>query len=162
MVKERYFSLELSCRRLRSLVVHYNAYKYKLDRILRLAFTFFLLRIIPKNYLTTIFITSWMIYLQGRRSWTTTCCSRSCPLRRSQTTKWVNTTSTGYTSTSTGKIWDKGSFSLSYSYSLRSKVKPIPPSDDDYLRTYKTKKKQEELDSLVAEQTKRLSLKLIL
>ena len=28
-------SLEVSCRRLRSLVVHYNAYKYKLDRILR-------------------------------------------------------------------------------------------------------------------------------
>ena len=56
----------------------------------------------------------------------------------------------------------QGFISLSYSYSLRSKVKPIPPSDDDYLRTYKTKKKQEELDSLVAEQTKRLSLKLIL
>ena len=44
----------------------------------------------------------------------------------------------------------------------RSKLKPIPASDDDYLRTYKTEKKQQELDELVAEQRRRLSLKLIL
>ena len=44
----------------------------------------------------------------------------------------------------------------------RSKCKPIPASADDYIRTYKTKKKQQELDELVAEQRRRLSLKLIL
>ena len=44
----------------------------------------------------------------------------------------------------------------------RSKLKPIPASDDDYLRIYKTEKKQQELDELVAEQRRRLSLKLIL
>ena len=32
---KKYFSLESSCRRLRSVLVYYNTYKHRLDRILR-------------------------------------------------------------------------------------------------------------------------------
>jgi len=52
-----------------------------------------------------------------------------------------------------------------YRYIYRSRQVPINPSDDDYIRLYKTEKKKQELEDLVAENRKHLthmSLKLIL
>jgi len=108
-------SVEGSCSRLRSVVVHYNAYRHKLDRILR-----------SKK------LNNYMLLSE-----------RSAQKKSNQ------------------EVSQYYKYRL-YKYVYRSRLKPIPPSDDDYLRTYKTKQKQEELDSLVAEQTRRLSLKLIL
>jgi len=111
-------SLESSCRRMRNVVLQYNAYKLRLDKIFR------------SKRLNNYMLLS--------------------PQVQTQKTK--------------EEISHYYKLRL-YKYIYRSRYVPIHPYDDDYIKLYKTEKKKQELDDLVAENRKHLthiSLKLIL